>query len=89
MVDVKKTMQFLRFLICAREPLRRSAWSMLRTEDFCIFCGARATLWRDRHGSAVHARPSAEIRVVDVKKLPDRSFESKKSLGCDLDSYKN
>ena len=51
-----KTDDFLRFLACARDPLRRCAWSRLKNcEHFTI--------------SAVRARPSAEIRVVEVQKL--------------------
>ena len=50
-----KTGDFLRFLLAARDPLRRFAWSRSLSEDFTI--------------SAVRARPSEEIRVVEVQKL--------------------
>ena len=51
-----KTEDFLRFLACARDPLRRFAWSRFKN------CGLFTI-------SAVRARPSAEIRVVEVQKL--------------------
>ena len=51
-----KTGDFLRFLRCARDPLRRFAWS--RFKNWGLF-----TI------SAVRARPSAEIRVVEVQNL--------------------
>ena len=51
-----KTGDFLRFLLAARDPLRRFAWS--RFKNWGLF-----TI------SAVRARPSAEIRVVEVQKL--------------------
>ena len=51
-----KTGDFLRFLRFAREPLRRFVWSMCKN-------------WGLFTISAVRARPSAEIRVVDVQKL--------------------
>ena len=71
---------FLRFLRCSHDPLRGSAWSRCKKPVvFCDFCGARATLCRDRRGrgakthgllaiSAVLARPSAGIGVVEVQK---------------------
>ena len=45
----------MRFLICARDPLRRSAWSMLRSRGVFAIIN-------------LCTRPSAEIGVVDVKK---------------------
>ena len=51
-----KTGDFLRFLRCARDPLRRFAWSRFKN-------------WGRFTISAVRARPSAEIRVVEVQKL--------------------
>ena len=55
MVEVKK-LGTLRFLRCAHDPLRRFAWSRFKNWGlFTIF--------------AVRARPSAEIRVVEVQKL--------------------
>ena len=59
MVEVKKLRTFLRFLRCARDPLRRFAWSRLKN------CGLFTIF-------SMRARPSAEIRVVEVQKL--RSF---------------
>ena len=47
---------FLRFLLAARDPLRRFAWSRLKN------CGL-FTIFSTR------TRPSAEIHVVEVKKL--------------------
>ena len=51
-----KTEGFLSFLRPARDPLRRFAWSRFKN------CGLFTI-------SAVRARPSAEIRVVEVQKL--------------------
>ena len=51
-----KTEDFLRFLACARDPLRRFAWS--RFKNWGLFTT-----------SAGRARPSAEIRVVEAQKL--------------------
>ena len=51
-----QTGDFLRILACARDPLRRFAWS--RFKNWGLF-----TI------SNMRARPSAEIRVVEVKKL--------------------
>ena len=100
-----KTGDFLRFLRCARDPLRRFAWSRFNNWGlFYDFCWPRPTLCGDSRGrgsktgdflrflrcacdplrrfawsrfknwglftiSAVRARPSAEIRVVEVQKL--------------------
>ena len=51
-----KTVDFLRFLARARDPLRRFAWSRFKNwRSFAIF--------------SMRARPSAEIRVVEVQKL--------------------
>ena len=58
---------------------------------FYDFCGARATLCGDSRGrgqqtedfftiSAVRARPSAEIRVVEVKKLMSGGFFTRKLI---------
>ena len=51
-----KTGDFLRFLACARDPLRRFAWSRFKN------CGLFTIF-------SMRARPSAEIRVVEVQKL--------------------
>ena len=51
-----KTADILRFLRCARDPLRRFAWSRFKN------CGLFTI-------SAGRARPSAEIRMVKVQKL--------------------
>ena len=51
-----KTADFLRFLACARDPLRRFAWSRFKN------CGLFTIF-------SMRARPSAEIRVVEVQKL--------------------
>ena len=51
-----KTEDFLRFLRCARDRLRRFAWSSFKN-------------WGLFTISAVRARPSAEIRVVEAQKL--------------------
>ena len=51
-----KTEDFLRFVACARDPLRRFAWSRFKN-------------WGLLTISAVRARPSAEIRAVEVQKL--------------------
>ena len=98
MVEVQKTEDFLRFLLAARDPLRRFAWSRFKKLwTFYDFCGTRATLCGDSRGrgsktvdffardplrrfawsrfkdcglftiSACRARPSAEIRVVEVQ----------------------
>ena len=79
-VEVQKC-SFLRFPTCPRDPLRGSAWSRCKKQCFfCDFCGAHATLCGDRHGrgpkthvffaiSALLARPSAGIGVVEVQKL--------------------
>ena len=56
MVEAKKLRTFFRFLACARDPLRRFAWSRFKNCDFFTI-------------SAVRARPSAEIRVVEIEKL--------------------
>ena len=46
-----KTEAFLRFLACARDPLRRFAWSRFKKlRPFYDFCGARATLCGDSRG---------------------------------------
>ena len=42
-----KTLVFLRFLRCPRNPLRGLAWSRCKLEVFCDFYGARATLLRE------------------------------------------
>ena len=49
-------MGFLRFLACPRDPLRRFVWSRLKNSGLLTI-------------SAGRARPSAEIRVVEVQKL--------------------
>ena len=75
-----KTEDFLRFLLAARDPLRRFAWSRFKKlRSFYDFCGARAALCGDSRGrgskttdflrSAGRARPSAEIRLAEVQKL--------------------
>ena len=51
-----KTDDCLRFLRCVRDPLRRFAWSRFKNWGLFTFFSMRA-------------RPSAEIRVVDVQKL--------------------
>ena len=51
-----KTRFFLRFLICPRDPLRRSAW--LRCKNSRLFAFFN-----------MPARPSAEIGVVEAQKL--------------------
>ena len=51
-----KTADFLRFLRCACDPLRRFAWSRFKN------CGLFTIF-------SMRARPSAEIRVVEVQKL--------------------
>ena len=51
-----KTQDFLRFLLAARDPLRRFAWSRFKNSGLFTI-------------SAGRARPSAEIRVVEVQKL--------------------
>ena len=51
-----KTRGFLRFLRCSRDPLRGSAWSRCKNSRFFAI-------------SAVLARPSAGIGVVEVQKL--------------------
>ena len=48
--------EFLRFLLAARDPLRRFAWSRFKNWGLFTF-------------SAGRTRPSAEIRVVEVQKL--------------------
>ena len=53
MVDIKKLI--LRFPICARDLLRRSAWSMLKNRGL-------STVFNTE-------RPSAHIGVVDIGKL--------------------
>ena len=54
-IRVKKTEDFLRLLICASDPLRRFVWSRSKN------CGLLTI-------SDLCERPSAEIRVVEVKK---------------------
>ena len=53
-----KTGDFLRFLICARDPLRRFVWSRLKNRGLFTI-------------SDVRARDSAEIGVFDVNKTGD------------------
>ena len=49
MVEVQKQ-DFLRFLTCARDPLRRFAWSRFKNRIFYDFCKPRATLCGDSRG---------------------------------------
>ena len=50
-VEVQKLGTFLRFLACARDPLRRFAWSRFqKLRTFYDFCGPRASLCGDPRG---------------------------------------
>ena len=55
-VEVQKLEILFWFLICPRDPLRRSAWSRCKNSKFWRFFD-------------MPARPSAEIGVVEVQKL--------------------
>ena len=54
----KNSIFFLRFCFGSRDPLRGSAWSRCNKPPGCfgVFCGARATLCRDRRGRAAKSR---------------------------------
>ena len=72
-------MDFLRFLLAARDPLWRFAWSRFKN------CGLFTIF-------SMRARPSAEIRVVEVQKLwflacargPLRRFAWSRFKNCGL-----
>ena len=72
-----KTEDFLRFLTCARDPLRRFAWSRFKNCGLLRFLQALCGDSRGRGSktggfftiSSMRARPSAEICVVEVQKL--------------------
>ena len=76
----QKTGDFLRFLQAARDALQRFAWSRFKNWSFLRFlqvarvpvrrfAWSRFKNWRLFTISARCARPSAEIRVVEVQKL--------------------
>ena len=79
-VEVQKPMVFFRFLKFPHDPLRGSAWSRCKNPCFfCDFCCShdplRGSAWSRCKNpwfsaiSAVLARPSAGIGVVEVQKL--------------------
>ena len=66
-VEVQKLGFFLRFLRCSRDPLRGSAWSRCKNPwFFCDFCGARATLCRDRRGRGAKTRGFLRLLLFEL-----------------------
>ena len=85
-------MDFLRFLACTRDPLRRFVWSRFKNwghDPLRRFAWSRFKNWGLFTIFSTHAQPSAEIHVVEVQKFsiardPLRRFAWSRCKNCGL-----